>query len=385
MSARPQCAHLEKTKRAFLSSARHAIREHLEQEEQTRRIGFDLSQWEDWRDSAYFHTNDRRLAQQFSGNPVLQAAKRETNWGYPEELNHMARRSWQKLWFRLFTRAISVHLGTALTELNEDYPVEQVGRRFKAQLIMWPGAERDAAWLDELQVCEPQRGWLARGIRNFFLRNPDLPSPAARLWEQVASTVTSRGQHGFETVREEIVARRLNLIKSRFGRTFRDAEEIIDRIYLPTFELATELRIAYDAEYAAGLLEQTPAADYKRLGFSAEQVSDIQDRTDRVRRELASFLDHAREAVPTLSDDRESRRAVAVAYHTNRNDWKSHYSPDEPVNQDFRDRIADAVARRKRASHYLQEVRMHQSLTLMQVLGARRYIRRLAYPNAESA
>ncbi|MBS3763544.1 MAG: hypothetical protein KGZ25_09615, partial [Planctomycetes bacterium] len=317
LCARPQCAFLEKTKRAFVTSARHAVREHLEQEEQTRRIGFDISQWEDWRDSAYFHPHDRHLQQQFNGNPALQAVKREVRWDRWSYIREVPVRIWQKIWFRLITRAISVHLGAAISELNEEYPVEELGLRFRAQIIMWPGAEEQASWLEDLPGRDLKRNVFWRLAAFFLLRDPDLPPPAARIWDKIGATFHTLGQEGFENPKKEVVAIRQHMIRSRFGRTFRDANEVINRVYLGTFQSATKLRIAYDAEYAAGMLEQTPDDDYEAAGVPVKKWHGITRDTREVRSELESFLTEAAKEAPRLDDELETRRAVAVAFHTN--------------------------------------------------------------------
>lgn len=383
LCARPQCPLLEKTERAFVTSTTHALRQNLEQEEQTRRIGFDISQWEDWRDSAYFHPHDRHLTQQFDGNPALQAAKRQAGWDRWDALRQAPTKFWQHTWFRLITRAISVHLGTAVNELNSEYPVEMVGRRIRAQIIMWPGAEREALWLCDVPGRKLKRGPLRRLAAFFLLREPDLPRPAAELWENIGATLALADRSGFENPREEILARRCHIIRSRFGPGFQDARELIDRCYLGSFKLATDLRIDYDAQYAAGMLEQTPAGDYEAVDAPERKIDRLRRETSEVREELDGFLRRATEVDRCLEEDQEARRAVAVAFHTDRDGVKERHR-DGSLGEKALDRWMQGVMEeRKCYTHRLEEVRMHQTLSLIQVQGARRYIRRLAYTECE--
>ena len=159
LRARPQCDRVEKTRRAFITSARYALDRHLPQEVEAAQIGFDVSQWEDWRDGAYFHSSDTHLRQQFKGNPTLQAIKREVGWTGMLNLRRLVQTGWQLVWFKLTARALSIQLGAQLSELNKRYRTAERCKRFKAQMLMWPDGEKNVPWLDELSPPEPNDSW----------------------------------------------------------------------------------------------------------------------------------------------------------------------------------------------------------------------------------
>ena len=380
LCAHPQCKRMEKTKRAFLTSARYALREHIEQEEQTDRIGFDLSQWEDWRDSAYFHSSDEHLSQQYDANATLEAVKKELGWSWVRIFAELPKKTYHKLWFRLLTRAISVNLGACLNELDEKYLTKNCPETFKAQLIMWPGAEKRAHWLHDLPCgMETRVRRVKQGLKRLYLPGLRDGQPFALALDAANRIACGIKGMYFSSALEEVRARRKHLIHSRFGKTYRDALEVIDRAYLPPFELATDLRVAYDAEYAAGMLEQTPTGDLGELGAVDGEVERRRRKSEKTAARLRQFLEFAEEHEPRVGSDPEARRSVAVAFHTNRRHVKWKFRGSDPDYERVRSVVEEAMDASELTTARLYAVRMHQVLSFIQIKQAREYIRDLAY------
>ncbi|MEF8788183.1 MAG: hypothetical protein V5A84_03860, partial [Planctomycetota bacterium] len=380
LCARPQCDEVEKTRRAFVTSAKYALNRHLHQEAEAAEIGFDVSQWEDWRDSAYFHSTDSHLKQQYDGNPTLQAIKREVGWTGSWNLRRLVKKGWQAVWFRLTGRALSIQLGAQLAELNERYRTAERPNQFKAQILMWPGGEKEVPWLEQLQPPQQEERWdpaeKLKPLRRLVPPNGSLSRAVERLLDSVRASEDLP-----ESPQADVIARRRFIIRERFGQTYEDAKELIDRIYLIPFELATELRLAYDAEYAAGMLHHTPADDYEQAGEPQEKVRQLQRRTDEAREDLQNFLERAERLTPD-TDNGEARRALATAYWADTEDIRTLHRQGEAATDDLRSAVRRVVKNKALYSDRLYALRMHQTLTLMQIKGARRYIRLLAYPEA---
>ena len=382
--AHPQCRNVERTKRAFVTSARYALREHIEQEEQTDRVGFDLSQWEDWRDSAYFHSSDEHLRQQYDANATLSAVKDELGWGWGRVVSELWKKTAHKVWFRLLTRAISVNLGACLNALDEKYLTKNHPETFKAQLIMWPGAEKHAHWVQELPGGEETRARRVKlRIRRLYLPGLRQGQPFARAMEAINHVLCGMKGMCFSSALEEVLAWRKHLIHSRFGSTFRDALEVIDRAYLPPFELATELRVAYDAEYAAGMLEQSPATDYGELGAVDREVERHRREVRETAESVSEFLEFVEHHESRVREDAEARRSVAVAYHIDKGGVQWQFRGEDPDYEDVKEIVEDAIQAKELTTARLYEVRMHQVLAYIQIKQARQYIRDLAYEDEE--
>lgn len=380
LCAHPQCTRMERTKRAFMTSARYALREHIEQEEQKDRIGFDLSQWEDWRDSAYFHSSDEHLRQQYDANATLDAVKKELGWGWNRLFYEVWKKTSHKLWFRLLTRAISVNLGACLNTLDEKYLTRDCPETFKAQLVMWPGAEKHAHWLHDLPSgIESGMRRIREGLKRLYLPGLRDGQPLAQTLDAVNRLLWGIKGMYFSSAYEELLARRKNLIHSRFGKTFQDALEVIDRAYLPPFELATDLRVAYDAEYAAGMLEHSPAGDYGELGAVKRELERRRRETEETAEPLRAFLQFVEKHEPRIRTDDEARRSVAIAFHINKGFVRWKHDESDPDYERIEDIVERAIESKKLTTARLYEVRMHQVLAFIQIKQAREYIRDLAY------
>jgi hypothetical protein len=152
---------------------------------------------------------------------------------------------------------------------------------FNAQVLVWPG-EEDAPWLEQ-----------------------------------------------FPGARQEVLARRKKLMLRVFGPERATARNMLDHMFAPNFELATELRARFDVEYCVGGLRYDVARDLA----NAELLRDrrLPRRTERYvtrsKQALQAFEDHLAEAHPALLEAgrAEELRALRIAFHTDRDGLRRRF------------------------------------------------------------
>ena len=205
VSERPLSDNLEKSREGFLASALYAMRHALPQSSEAYDIGFRLNLYEDFCDGAYFDPSDTKLYEQYAGNVSLTAIKREVGFSRIDGLRQVPRLVLSKLWFFLVTRKVAMEAGRAVQLLNCKYDTET----FNSQVLLWPG-EEDAEWLA-----------------------------------------------GFAGAKADVLTLRKSIFSTVLGRDHNNAVCVLERIFLPCFEFATELRARYDPEYCDGTLDYT--------------------------------------------------------------------------------------------------------------------------------
>ncbi len=203
MAVKPYSASVEASREGFLVSSTYALHNTLPQATQTERIGFGLGLFEDFCDGAYFDPSDQKLFQQYLGNSTLSDCKKQCRYGAVDALREMPLKGVGRLWFSLVTRKVGMGVGKVVRQLNERYQTD----RFNAQVFLWPG-EDEAAWIA-----------------------------------------------AYPGAQADIRKLRASLLKKVLGQTYADAERVLNGMLLPSFELATDLRMRFDYEYCAGTLD----------------------------------------------------------------------------------------------------------------------------------
>jgi len=318
---------------AFLRLARRALESHLSQPREYFELGIDLHHYEDWRDGAYFDQSDIKLLEQYEGDSGLTAVKRWAGLGMFDALRQMPTRFTQRAWFSLITRAVAIHVADAVDSLNRKHRTDV----FNAQVLVWPAEER-AGWIEQ-----------------------------------------------FPGAREEVLDRRRKLMLRVFGPDRATARNLLDRMFAPNFELATDLRTRFDPEYCVGGLRYDVSGDLA----SAEFVHDrrlarrIKRWVTRSGRELSVFDDHLAEAHPSLGDpDRaEDLRAVRIAWHIDRRGLKRRFLAGQARSMsaeglraistelvDLATKDTDCFSRR------LLSLRQHHELTRLERIGYYRLV-----------
>lgn len=343
MSERPLADNLEKSREGFVASALYALRHARPQSSEAYDIGFHLNLYEDFCDGAYFDPGDTKLQEQYAGNVLLTAVKREAGFGRIDGLRQVPRRVGSKLWFFLITREMAMEIGRAVLLLNSKYKTEA----FSSQTLLWPG-EENAEWLA-----------------------------------------------AFTGARADILAFRKSIFSTVLGRDYSHAVCTLERAFLPCFEFATELRIRYDPEYCDGTLNHSDddgrdvadslVGDLETLGYHEKEVAQARAYADRIKQEQAAFVEYLSARSRGLSgeilSDGPALRAAKIAYHINKDGLKKMFqAADVPGYETLIDRkIEEAVARKTTYSERLVALRLHHQLTLLQLNGYKTLSRQLAY------
>ena len=310
---------------SFLARAHRAMESHLSQPREVFELGVDLRYYEDWCNGGYFDQSDVKLVEQYEGSVGLAEAKNHVGFGLLDTLRQLPARFAQRLWFTLITRAVAVHVAECVESLNRQHRTDV----FNAQVLLWPGEEQ-AAWLEQ-----------------------------------------------FPGAREEVLDRRQRLMLRIFGPDRATARNLLDRMFGPNIELATELRTRFDPEYCVGGLGYDACSDLE----SAELLRDhgltrrVRARVARAKDALETFRRHLDEAHPALCapDQGETLRAVLIAFLTDRDGLKRRFlkgtgqgAPPE-VLRSLSDALV-ALGREDRSyySRLLLGLRQHHELTRLE-------------------
>ncbi len=264
-------------KEAFFDLANLALNSHLSQPREYFELGIDLHHYEDWLDGAYFDPSDIKLLEQYEGDSGITSVKRWAGFGMFDALLQMPIRFAQRAWLSLITRAVAIHVADAVDSLNRTHRTDV----FNAQVLIWPG-EETASWFEQ-----------------------------------------------FPGAREEVLERRKKLMLRVFGADRATARNMLDRMFAPNFELATELRTRFDPEYCLGGLRYDVSSDLDNAEFLQDRrlKRRAKRRVDQSKQDLEVFDDHLAQAHPSLSEPQrtEELRAVRIAYHTDRRGLKRRF------------------------------------------------------------
>lgn len=258
----------EQARDQFLARARFALEHPQPQARQRYYLGVDLRFFEDWRNGAFFDRNDNKLVEQYDASATLEAIKREVGYGRLAAIADLPLKSSRKFWFAMITRVISIHVGDAVRDLNQAYSTDY----FNAQVVLWPGEENEP-WLDQ-----------------------------------------------FPGAREEVLCRRRQILNRVFGRSAHDAQRMLNRLVVPSFWLATKLRVRYDPEYLDGSLGYDVLSDLATVSVSAKRIEAIRAFVPAAVSQWQALQAFLRARHPEFLDppNAESLRAIRIAVHTDR-------------------------------------------------------------------
>ncbi len=215
---------------------------------------------------------------------------------------------------------------------------------FNSQILLWPG-EEDAEWLAD-----------------------------------------------FPDAKASILTLRKSILTAALGRNCENATCVLERIFLPCFEFATELRARYDPEYCDGSLDHVGThtgqsitdnlvADLETHGYGQGEIARSRRYVGRVEQEQAAFGAYLSARHRAILSDGPALRAVKIAFHINKNGLKKAFqATDMPDRQTVLDReIEQAVSEAASYSERLVALRLHHRLTLLQLDGYKALARRLVY------
>jgi len=341
MTARPLSDNMEKSREGYLISSLYALKHALPQSSQAKEVGFRLNLYEDARDGAYFDESDIKLFEQYMGNMTLTDIKAEVGLGRMASIRQLPKKLSWSFWFNLVIRRIAAGTGRAVKHLNENYSTNL----FNSQVLLWPG-EEDAQWLADY--------------------------PGAR---------------------EQVLKLRKSIIRGTLGDNYENAAMVLDRMLLPCFEFATDLRMRYDHEYCDGSLDYQSEdkkstiknnclSDLETYGYSQKDIARAQQYAKNAADALSSFMDYLdATGHRRLFEDKLALRAVKTAFHINKNQLRRMFQDKNSAahRAEIDHEIEKAAAQKELYCDRLIGLRLHHQLTILQIHGYKDLAKRLAY------
>ena len=342
MTSFPLTDKMEKSREGFIASSLFALRHALPQSSQAKRVGYRINLWEDERDGAYYDRTDVKLFEQYFGNATITDIKNEVGFCRIDCFRELPGKLSRKAWFHLITRKVAIETGRALKVLNDKYETDM----FNSQALLWPG-EEDAEWLDD-----------------------------------------------FSGAREEILSRRKRIIRNALGDTVEDAARTLDRMLLPLFRCATELRFRYDPEYLDGSLDHDVEETEGTIHIKNNIVDDLIDhnaeqkdidrfarKAEQAKKVMSQFVNYLEADYAWLRDKRLALRAVKIAFHINKNGMKDMFNARS---EDLKTQIQNAVKDEPVYTHRLIALRLHHTLSILQKKGYMDLSLALAYQDGDN-
>lgn len=323
---RPLSECMETTKEGFVCSAAYAMRESLPQKLEQAVTGFDLSLLEDWYDGAFFTANDNVLGKQFAGHRTIRGIRREVGIPLLVRFREALSGHPDPLWHSLTMKKIGTSVGGMVGLMNERYVGKDMPDYFDAQDFLWKDARSD------------------RLVMQAFNR---------------------RGPQALAELQE--VRRKMFL--SIFSESRDVAHVHIYRMFGRDFVNAMHLRLDYDIEFAAGLLDNDPLSDIAHL----ESIIPccvfpralVEKKITDARHCLGAADQFIRNCLPDVVGDAASKRAVRTVCYLNKHDLRTlvNVCPQRAVETAERH-----IARRARYSRRICMLRQHYELTRLQLL-----------------
>jgi len=225
--------------------------------------------------------------------------------------------------------------------LNDRYDTDI----FNSQALLWPG-EEDAEWLE-----------------------------------------------AFPGAREDILRLRKSIIRNALGETVEEAARTLDRMLLPLFRWATELRFRYDPEYLDGSLDHDVEDSEDHVSVKNNIIDDLivqnakQKDVDRFARkvekaqnEMSRFMDFLDTEYAWLRNEKRALRAVKIAFHINKNGIRDLFHSHS---KNLEKLIGNAVREEPVYTHRLIALRLHQTLIMLQRKGYMDLSLALAYQDGD--
>ncbi len=341
MTEKPLTDKIEMSREGYIISSVYALKHALPQSSEAKQIGFCLNLYEDVCDGAYFDQSDVKLFEQYIGNIALTNIKNEVGFGRINAVRQIAKNTSWRFWFYLITRKIAAGVGKAVRDLNERYHTNL----FNSQVLLWPG-EENATWIND-----------------------------------------------FPGAKEEVLKLRESIIRGVLGNHYENAVTVLERMFLPCFEFATDLRLRYDPEYCDGSLDYVSEDknitiknniinDLQAYGYRHKDINQMQKYAAKAKNDMSAFMDYLNtKGHKRLFDDKLALRAVKIIFHVNKNGIRKMFQDNNlaahQANIDHE--INKAVTQKEIYSGKLTGLRLHHQLTMLQIAGYKNLTKELAY------
>jgi len=277
-SFRPLSQQTPSSKEGFIAAAAFALPRALPQKLQEALSGCDLSLVEDWYDGAFFTVNDRKLHEQFVANKTIRGIREAIGITMSVKLLEMLIGHPVPLWHDLTMKKIGMSVGTLMARMNRKYVKSSEPGFFDAQHFLWHHEQNDLL---------------------------------------ILRTFGDRGEDALRDVRQS----RRKLFRDIFSNDRLSAHGHICRMFGRDFVNAMNLRLDYDVEFAAGMLDHTPLSDIRDLAevvlhpiYAESRANQKADRACQVLRKVDEFL---KKHIPEIFDNPRGLRAARVGAMTN--------------------------------------------------------------------
>ena len=320
-------------KMGFMDTASFSMKNSLPQKLEQSLTGFNFSLLEDWYDGAYFTPNDCKLKEQFAAHQSIRAIRQMVGIPLTVQIKEAVSGHPDPLWFTLSMRKIGMCVGSMIHKMNKKYVPPTEPAYFNAQHFLWNHSQTDQL------------------INGDFTENPD-------------------------AVLEDMRTSRKDMIRRIFSPDQKAAHQQIFRMFGRDYRNALTLRLDYDIEFAAGLLDDKPSGNIEELQevvcCKVYSRKKLKKKTDTAKNHLQQIDDFLQANLPEILQRPRTLRAVRTGFHINRFKIQTLIHRDSRKAMDVtQNRIAKSE---NRYSQRLCLLRQHYELTRIQLFSYARMI-----------
>jgi hypothetical protein len=327
---------MESTREGFIASAGFALKQALPQKLQRAMTGFDLSLIEDWYDGAFFTANDNKLKKQFAANRNLRGIRNEIGVPVLTRFKEALSGHPDPLWFSLTMKKVGMSVGTLMSRMNAEYVSKRTPSYFDAQDFLWADEKSDDL------------------IHDNFGEN------AAAILQELRDS-------------------RRTMIRSIFSANKPDACIQIHRMFGRDFANAMDLRLDYDIEFSAGLLDNDPVGDIAELQemipCAVFPLKRAKSKIARARAILETADDFLAEYLTGMADRPLETRAARTAFYLDKHAICTLAAQDPRRAMEI---IESRVKGEKRYSQRICLLRQHYELSRIQLFSYMEMVDKIA-------
>jgi len=333
---RPLSEKIESTREGFIASAGFAIKYALPQKLQRAMTGFDLSLVEDWYDGAFFTANDNKLKKQYAAHSTIRGIRNEIGIGVLARFREALSGHPDPLWYSLTMKKIGMSVGTLMSRMNADYVSKRSPNYFDAQDFLWADEKTDRLIFD-----------------NFG--------------ENAAAVL------------QDLRDSRKKMICSIFSADKGDAHMQIYRMFGQDFVRAMDLRLDYDIEFSAGLLDNDPLGDIgeleKMIPCAVFPLKRARSKVNRAKGVLETADRFLAEYLPDVAGEPLKTRAARTVFYLDKHAICTLATQDPSQAVEI---VKSHMAGEKKYSRRICLLRQHYELSRIQLFSYMEMVDKLA-------
>jgi hypothetical protein len=324
---RPLHNQIDASKESFITSGIYAIKQFLPQKVQRSRIGYDLSLVEDWYDGSYFTLDDTKIRKQFAANKDIVEIRKAIGVSIPALLKEWLYGHRDSIWFILTIKKIGSEAGNLIHKMNKKFVLKNEPLFFDAQDFLWKNDEANELLLATFE----ENG---KEILNF------------------------------------LISSRKKMIRDIFSKNKTEAHNQVYRMYGDYFVSGLNLMLGYDIEFTAGLLDDSPESDLKKLDkFMCCKVypaKKVHKKIVSAKIDLQIIDDFIEKHLPETKNNKLKLRAVRIAYYLNSFKLKTFVKTDKDKAKEII--ISKVINSHRKYSSNITTLRLHYELTKIQMV-----------------